>query len=261
MPETVKEPSNSENKLVQQKVYRPGQRQQERLQRLARRRKRQRIVTASITAVLIITLGITGLVWFQNDTAQKAAIASAHITATANVRANATGTAGAYTTATANVYAQATTIVLAKNCFLNPDGPAVPPIYSATATPSAGPANSPALSGDPVTSDDGLKYVDIKAGTGQAIASGNTADVEYTGWLASTCQKFDSSYDHGGKPFPVTVGQHQVIQGWDKGLVGMQAGGIRRLYIPAALAYGSQGQGPIPPNADLIFDVTVLSVK
>jgi FKBP-type peptidyl-prolyl cis-trans isomerase len=51
-----------------------------------------------------------------------------------------------------------------------------------------------------------------------------------------------------------------VIAGWEEGLVGMKAGGIRRLYIPAALGYGAQGTGPIPPNADLIFDVQVVSV-
>jgi FKBP-type peptidyl-prolyl cis-trans isomerase len=57
------------------------------------------------------------------------------------------------------------------------------------------------------------------------------------------------------------VGQKQVIQGWDNGVIGIQVGGTRRLIIPPALAYGAQGSSPrIPPNATLIFDVTVVSI-
>jgi peptidylprolyl isomerase/FKBP-type peptidyl-prolyl cis-trans isomerase FkpA len=115
-----------------------------------------------------------------------------------------------------------------------------------------------------------LKYVDIKVGTGTAAVSGDSLSVEYTGWLASTCTKFDSSYDSTsgtpGTPFTFSLGEGQVIPGWDDGLLGMKPGGIRRLYIPSALAYGSQGQQDqngntiIPANANLIFDVQVLSV-
>jgi FKBP-type peptidyl-prolyl cis-trans isomerase len=255
MPPTANGQNTSENKPAQ-RVYRPGQRQQERIQRLTRRRKRRRIITATITAVLLIALGIAGLVWWQNDTAQRIALANAHATATATV-------VDAHTTATAIVRANATATVLTQNCFIDPSGPKIPPIYAGTATPSAGPNNSPALSGTPVELKGGLKYVDITVGTGPDATSGSNLSVEYTGWIASTCAKFDSSYggSNAGAPFTLTLGKGQVIPGWDQGLVGVKAGGIRRLYIPAALAYGSQAQGPIPANSDLIFDVTVLSVK
>ena len=99
-------------------------------------------------------------------------------------------------------------------------------------------------------------------GTGSAAKKGSKVSVEYTGWIASTCKKFDSSYDHGGQPFSVTpLGQASVIPGWNEGLVGMKVGGVRRIIIPAALGYGAQGNQAIPPNATLIFDVTVLSIQ
>jgi FKBP-type peptidyl-prolyl cis-trans isomerase len=155
-----------------------------------------------------------------------------------------------------------TATAISKNCFIDPSGPSVPSIYTSSATPSAGPVSAPAVSGTPVTLSGGLKYVDIKTGTGQAARSGSTLAARYTGWLASTCQKFDSSYDRPpGSPFTFTVGQGQVIQGWDQGLPGIKAGGIRRLFIPAALGYGSQAQGLIPANSDLIFDVQAISVQ
>ena len=100
-----------------------------------------------------------------------------------------------------------------------------------------------------------------KQGCGALAGSGSALSVIYTGWLQSNGQKFDSTYDEGRQPFSVTLGQRQVIPGWDEGLVGVNAGGTRRLIIPPALAYGSQGQGAVPPNATLIFDVTVLSVQ
>jgi FKBP-type peptidyl-prolyl cis-trans isomerase FkpA len=116
-----------------------------------------------------------------------------------------------------------------------------------------------------VTLPDGLQYIDITEGGGVPATSGSSVSVIYTGWLQSTGQKFDSTYDDGGQPFSVTLGQGQVIEGWDKGLIGIRSGGTRRLIIPAALAYGSQGasQGKvaIPPNATLIFDVTAVSVQ
>lgn len=254
MPQTVNGQNTSENTTrSEQRASRPGQRQQERMQRLARRRKRQRIIGGTIAAILVVALGITGTVLFQNYSAQVAATNSAHATATANSIAHATATA------------------ITKDCFISPNGSAVPSIYASSATPTAGPTTAPEITGTPVTLPGGLKYVDIKTGTGAAVKSGQTITVNYTGWLASTCKKFDSSYDShtdqsgNSQPpqaFSLPIGQGQVIKGWDEGLVGMKAGGIRRLYIPAALGYGAQGGGSvIPPNADLIFDVQLISFK
>ena len=238
-----------------QRLHRPGQRQQERLQRLERRRRRQRYWTSGILAVVIIGLSTFGFIYYQRYSAAQTAAQQATATAIANRKA-------ATATAIAKSNANATATALAQNCFISSSGQAVPAIYASTATPSAGPTNTPAITGTPVTLAGGLKYVDIKVGTGPAAKASSTVSVEYTGWLASTCQKFDSSWDRSGQALPVTLGKGQVIKGWDEGLVGMKAGGIRRLYIPPSLAYGAAGSPPtIPANAVLIFDVQVLSVK
>jgi FKBP-type peptidyl-prolyl cis-trans isomerase len=116
------------------------------------------------------------------------------------------------------------------------------------------------VTGDGTTTTDGLKYWDIKQGTGATATAGQTVTVHYTGWLTNG-KKFDSSVDRN-EPFQFGLGQHQVIKGWDEGVAGMKVGGKRQLHIPAALAYGDRGAGGvIPPGADLIFDVELLKVQ
>jgi FKBP-type peptidyl-prolyl cis-trans isomerase len=105
-----------------------------------------------------------------------------------------------------------------------------------------------------------LEIEDTKVGTGRQANGGDTVHVQYTGTLMNGT-KFDSSYDHGGDPFKVTIGQGSVIKGWDQGLPGMKVGGKRRLKIPPALGYGEKGSPPsIPPNAGLIFDIELVSI-
>ena len=114
--------------------------------------------------------------------------------------------------------------------------------------------------GDVVTTKSGLKYVDLKVGTGREAKPGNTVIVHYTGTLLNG-EKFDSSLD-SGKPFTFGLGRGQVIPGWDEGVAGMKEGGVRKLLIPSELAYGERGAGKaIPPNSDLIFEVELLKVK
>jgi FKBP-type peptidyl-prolyl cis-trans isomerase len=100
---------------------------------------------------------------------------------------------------------------------------------------------------------------DLVVGTGDPVAAGNVATVHYVGWLMDGTQ-FDSSRDRG-EPFTFQVGAGRVIAGWDQGIPGMRVGGTRRLTIPPHLAYGSQGNGPIPPNATLRFEVELLSFQ
>ncbi len=105
---------------------------------------------------------------------------------------------------------------------------------------------------------DGLQFADVKVGDGPLVKKNDKLEVQYTGWLASG-KKFDSSRDRG-QPFSVTIGQGQVIPGWDEGIPGMRVGGVRRLVVPPDLGYGSQGQpqGGIPANATLVFLVEVV---
>ena len=105
---------------------------------------------------------------------------------------------------------------------------------------------------------------DLRVGTGTDAAAGGVITVNYTGWLYDPSKtdgkgpQFDTSV--GGTPFSFTLGFGQVITGWDQGLPGMKVGGLRRLVIPPSLAYGAVRNGPIPPNATLVFDVELVSV-
>src|SRR6476469_5519451 len=109
-----------------------------------------------------------------------------------------------------------------------------------------------------VTTDSGLKYVQLKEGNGATPKTGQQVTVHYTGTLEDGT-KFDSSRDRG-QPFSFTIGVGQVIKGWDEGVSSMKVGGRRQLTIPPELGYGSRGIGPIPPNATLLFDVELLKV-
>jgi len=104
-----------------------------------------------------------------------------------------------------------------------------------------------------------LTVVDIVKGKGAPAQSGDTLTVDYAGDSWSTGQEFDASWNRH-QTFPVPLGQGQVIQGWDQGLLGMKPGGRRLLVIPPGLGYGAAGQPPkIKPNETLIFVVDLRS--
>jgi FKBP-type peptidyl-prolyl cis-trans isomerase FkpA len=116
------------------------------------------------------------------------------------------------------------------------------------------------VTGPGITTASGLRYWDIKVGTGPTANKGQAVKVDYTGWLTSG-KKFDSSVGTG-KPFSFTLGAGEVIKGWDEGVAGMKVGGKRQLRIPPQLAYGERGYpGAIPPNATLIFDVGLVGIQ
>jgi peptidylprolyl isomerase len=129
---------------------------------------------------------------------------------------------------------------------------------------AAAPFESRPANAAEVTTPSGLRIIDVKPGNGPAPQAGQTVTVNYTGWLfvdGKKGQKFDSSLDRN-QPFSFTIGQGQVIKGWDEGVATMHVGGKRTLIIPPDLGYGASGAGGvIPPNATLIFDVDLLGVK
>jgi FKBP-type peptidyl-prolyl cis-trans isomerase len=105
-----------------------------------------------------------------------------------------------------------------------------------------------------------LQIKTTEEGSGEEVQSGDTVSVHYTGKLEDGT-KFDSSLDRG-TPFEFTVGQGMVIEGWEKGVLGMKVGEKRNLVIPSEMGYGSQGAGGvIPPNATLIFDIELVGLK
>jgi FKBP-type peptidyl-prolyl cis-trans isomerase FkpA len=147
-------------------------------------------------------------------------------------------------------------------CGSKSDAPAASTAAPATGTAATGSAAPPAANA--VTS---LQSETLKPGTGAAVAGGQMAVVQYTGWLYEAGaadhkgKQFDSSRDRK-EPFKFPVGTGSVIKGWDQGVLGMKVGESRRLVIPAELAYGDAGAGGvIPPGATLVFDVELVGIE
>lgn len=123
-----------------------------------------------------------------------------------------------------------------------------------------------ALAAPPVSAaPSGLQQIDKVVGKGGVAAPGRSVTVRYIGWLYSpkAVQQHGAQFDasSAGEPFTFVLGAGKVIPGWDQGLAGMKVGGKRTLIVPANLGYGARGAGPIPPNANLIFDVELIGVK
>lgn len=110
----------------------------------------------------------------------------------------------------------------------------------------------------PMPQQSGVIIEDVVVGQGESAVAGDTITVDYVGTLQSG-QVFDSSKDRN-QPFTLTLGQGQVIRGWDEGLVGMKEGGVRKLTISPEYGYGANAYGPIPGNSTLIFEVELRDV-
>ncbi|MDE5887238.1 MAG: FKBP-type peptidyl-prolyl cis-trans isomerase [Muribaculaceae bacterium] len=110
-----------------------------------------------------------------------------------------------------------------------------------------------------VATPSGLKYVTVKEGTGKSPKATDAVTVHYRGVLTDGTV-FDSSFERGE---PITFPLNGVIKGWTEGLQLMKEGGTTVFYIPSDLAYGEMGtpNGPIPPNAPLIFEVQLIQVQ
>jgi FKBP-type peptidyl-prolyl cis-trans isomerase FkpA len=126
--------------------------------------------------------------------------------------------------------------------------------------PQASETASASVPVEPPAAVAALEIKDTKVGKGAEAKTGDLVTVNYTGYLTDGT-KFDSSLNPGRTPFQFTIGNGEVIQGWEQGFAGMKVGGKRKLTIPPELGYGPQGQGPIPPNAVLVFDVELLAVN
>jgi len=161
------------------------------------------------------------------------------------------------------------------------EGAQVETTGDATASPAAGEATAePAAAGtEPRQAEPAgavavtqagpqLLTEDLRRGFGDEARFGMALTVHYTGWLYEADalgyrgRKFDSSRDRG-RPFQFTLGEGRVLKGWEVGIAGMQVGGLRRLVIPPEMAYGSRGfgNGLIPPDSTLVFEVELLGVE
>jgi FKBP-type peptidyl-prolyl cis-trans isomerase len=107
-----------------------------------------------------------------------------------------------------------------------------------------------------VAQPSGLKTWDVTVGQGDPVQAGDSIRVFYTGWLLNGTI-FDSKRSPAA---PADFALNNLIAGWKQGIPGMKPGGIRRLYVPSALAYGANGSPPnVPGNSDLIFEIKVVS--
>lgn len=110
-----------------------------------------------------------------------------------------------------------------------------------------------------------FSQTDVAVGTGAEAVTGKDLTVHYTGWLWDPSKtdakglQFETS--RTGTPLVFTLGAGELIEGFDQGLVGMKAGGLRRLVVPPSMAYGAARNGPIPPNSTLVFEVELLKVE
>lgn len=104
-----------------------------------------------------------------------------------------------------------------------------------------------------------LQITDVFEGTGDVVPEGATITAHYTGALVKNGIIFQSSHDFGRA---ITFPLHGVIAGWTQGVPGMKVGGMRRLVIPAAMAYGASSPAPnIPANSDLVFDIELVAIE
>jgi peptidylprolyl isomerase len=110
-----------------------------------------------------------------------------------------------------------------------------------------------------IRTSSGLEYLDFAAGSGAVVAAGSRVSLEYRAWLTDGTL-FDRTTPETG-PVTFQVGSGQVIPALEEGVLGMRAGGGRRLIVPSDLAYGSRGKGTIPPFATLIYDVLLVAFR
>jgi len=103
-----------------------------------------------------------------------------------------------------------------------------------------------------------LETIDVTEGDGAEVQPGDCVAALYYGTLASDGSTFDGNYDSGE---PIEFSLNGVIPGWTEGIPGMNVGGVRRLVIPAELAYGETERPGIPANSDLIFEVEIVSTR
>ncbi|MFN2489710.1 MAG: FKBP-type peptidyl-prolyl cis-trans isomerase [Actinomycetota bacterium] len=130
-----------------------------------------------------------------------------------------------------------------------------------------GGAGSHACSATTVVAESGLRYRDLRCGSGHAAEGGDTVTVAFTTELDDALvEQADASDAYPLRPaaesFTFLLGAGQVILGWDEGIRGMKAGGARTLVVPPELAFGSAGvEGLVAPGATLTFEIELLDIE
>ncbi len=115
------------------------------------------------------------------------------------------------------------------------------------------------LVGDTIITPSGLKYIDLRLGTGGMAKEGQMVSIHFIGTFLDG-KKFYSTRDLNA-PFDFLLGKGKVIKGMDEGVASMRIGGLRKLIVPHQLGYGEKGEGSIPPKTTLVYEVELLGVK
>jgi FKBP-type peptidyl-prolyl cis-trans isomerase FkpA len=139
--------------------------------------------------------------------------------------------------------------------------PAKKPVAKAAKKPAsvASATAAAASAAEPVTTESGLVYRSLREGTGPSPEATDVVRVNYRGTFLDG-REFDSSYKRGE---PAEFPLNRVIRCWTEGVAKMKVGGKAQLTCPAAIAYGARGAGNglIPPDTTLMFDVELLAIK
>lgn len=149
------------------------------------------------------------------------------------------------------------------------DVPPIPPNSTLTYLVKMVSVKPPLAGPEPVTSFEGtvvgqaelsggLRFEDYKIGSGEAAQSGDKARLYFRGFLKDGAMF--SSKDGSAKPIEIVIGHEAVLEGWNKGIVGMKTGGLRKLVVPASMAFGDKGRGPVPPDAELTFMIQLVEL-
>jgi len=119
----------------------------------------------------------------------------------------------------------------------------------------------PPVTNPPVTNPSALTKTDIAIGTGAEAVSGKRATVTYTLWLYDGSAAEFKGKQLESNQFAFALNGRDVIAGFEQGVTGMKVGGKRLVHVPASLAYGSAGRPNIPPNAGLVFEITLTKIE
>jgi FKBP-type peptidyl-prolyl cis-trans isomerase FkpA len=144
---------------------------------------------------------------------------------------------------------------------MNPKLPLIAAFVAVLSLSACGGSGSDSASGVAVANPAAFTKTDTTLGTGTEAATGKVVTVAYTGWLYSATASDNKGAQFDTGTFSFTLGAGQVIDGFDQGVLGMKVGGKRTLLIPSGMGYGSTGSGSIPPNAGLVFEVTLNAVQ
>lgn len=218
--------------------------------------KRDIIIASSGFAIALVLIG-GGLAWHSHQNSQKKSVNSAKQTVGDHTislsEANKTEDTGGLSVSNGSSTGQLDDVVNKKTSSSNGGG-------SASGGSSIDPSTFKQY--DKYISGTSGLFADIQKGTGKELTSGHKAVVVYKGWLTDGSLFDESRTGSDGKvqAFSFTMGKNEVIPGWEQSMYNMKAGGIRMLIVPPAVGYGAKGQGPVPPNAVLVFAVQLVSV-